>query len=319
MVLLLRKVERGRCREVSLRWLWIVFLSCGKGIGSLTRERSRWVRLRHLESEGRLLELLHVSIQELLQGIGESSRIRKRHPRRNKHLQVPFDAAQQPRREAIGAVVDEPAQVQPPHKPAQVPFALARRNWRTHRLGESLERHSAVDQRLLVQKCYRGRVPLTRYQTAGVQGALAAAWDSIICGDEEDDEDQDFGGEVDWRGHGGGEPCCCVDDAVVVEEEEKKRRDEGGVMSLDLRCSWPFLALYCYTFTPSPLHSTPTTPHNETPIALALRRLLATRLHPLLSRPRLLSQSVPDCQFPAANPRLCLCLRVSMFVLCPSK
>jgi hypothetical protein len=59
-----------------------------------------------------------------------------------------------------------------------------------------------------------------------VQRALAGGWDSIICGDEEDDEDQDFGGEVDWRGHGGGEPCCCVDVAVVVEEEEKTRREE---------------------------------------------------------------------------------------------
>lgn len=54
---LLRKVERGRRRETRWRRLWIAFLSCGKGMGSETRERSRWERLRHLESAGRLLEL----------------------------------------------------------------------------------------------------------------------------------------------------------------------------------------------------------------------------------------------------------------------
>lgn len=52
-----RLVDRGRRRMVSLvRWRSAV-LSRGKGIGSLTRERSRCRRLWHLDSAGRLLEL----------------------------------------------------------------------------------------------------------------------------------------------------------------------------------------------------------------------------------------------------------------------
>lgn len=93
--------------------------------------------------------------------------------------------------------MDEPAQVQLPHERAQVPFTLARRDRRAYRLGELSKGQSAANLRLLVQERNGGRVPLARYQTAGVQGSLAGEWVTVIGGDEEEAEDDDFGGEMD--------------------------------------------------------------------------------------------------------------------------
>jgi hypothetical protein len=52
-----RMVDCGRRRETSFVSLWRARLRLEKAMGSPTSERSRWRRLRHLESAGRLFVL----------------------------------------------------------------------------------------------------------------------------------------------------------------------------------------------------------------------------------------------------------------------
>lgn len=54
----LREVDAGRRRVLSLVRCWRVFLSWVKGIESPTRKRSRYLRLWHLDSAGKLFELV---------------------------------------------------------------------------------------------------------------------------------------------------------------------------------------------------------------------------------------------------------------------
>lgn len=71
-------------------------------------------------------------------------------------------------------MMHQATQIQPPHQIAQVQLALARRNGRTHRVGELLERQSLIQAWPFIQKRDSCRIPLARNQTAGVHGALAA-------------------------------------------------------------------------------------------------------------------------------------------------
>lgn len=91
------------------------------------------------------------------------------------------------------------AQIQPPHQTAQVQLALARRDGRTHGVGEFLERPTPVQSGSFVEEGNGSRIPLVRDQTAGVEGGLTATF-VFIGGSKGDDEDEDFGGEMDWMG-----------------------------------------------------------------------------------------------------------------------